>query len=74
MLPSLIATDSTPCWRKKSFNSCWIFGFVVTSVATQRLPESQLPEWNSNHHNGVNSGLRLEPESPEPRLVLSRSS
>jgi hypothetical protein len=37
MLPSLTATELTPCWRKKSFISCWTFGFVVTSVATQRL-------------------------------------
>src|SRR5262249_52489705 len=37
MLLSVIATCLTPCWRKKSCNSCWTFGLVVTSVATQRF-------------------------------------
>src|SRR5262249_22234793 len=43
MLPSVIATCLTPCWRKKSFNSCCTFGFVVTSVATQRIRIGSAP-------------------------------
>src|SRR5262249_53075003 len=42
-LPSVIATCLTPCWRKKSFNSCCTFGFVVTSVATQRIRIGSAP-------------------------------
>src|SRR5262249_23911296 len=45
MLPWLIATDLTPCWRKKSFISCCTFGFVVTSVATQRFRIGSSPSW-----------------------------
>src|SRR5215472_6402458 len=37
MLPPVIATCLTPCWRKKSFISCCTFGLVVTSVATHRF-------------------------------------
>jgi WD40 repeat protein len=37
MFPSLMATDLTPCCSKNSLISRWIFGLVVTSVATQRL-------------------------------------
>jgi hypothetical protein len=37
MFPSLIATDLTPCSLKNSRISRWIFGLVVTSVATHRL-------------------------------------
>ena len=37
MFPSLIATDLTPCSLKNSMVSRWIFGLVVTSVATHRL-------------------------------------
>ena len=37
MFPSLIETDLTPCSSKNSWISRWIFGLVVTSVATQRL-------------------------------------
>src|SRR5271157_2276337 len=37
MLPSLIATDVTPCSLKNSMISRWIFGLVITSVATHRL-------------------------------------
>src|SRR5450755_3442883 len=37
MFPSLIATDLTPCSLKNSWICRWIFGLVVTSVATQRL-------------------------------------
>src|SRR5262249_60728143 len=44
-LPSLIATDLTPCRRKKSFISCWTFGLVVTSVATHRLMIASAPSW-----------------------------
>src|SRR5262245_44466931 len=33
--PWLSASCLTPCWRKKSCNSCRTFGFVVTSVVTQ---------------------------------------
>src|ERR1022692_95148 len=36
MLPSLIATDLTPCFLKNACISFCTFGFVVTSVATQR--------------------------------------
>src|SRR5262245_20912516 len=43
MLPSVTATDLTPCWRKKSFISCCTFGLVVTSVATQRLMIGSAP-------------------------------
>src|SRR5262249_24132122 len=45
MLPSLTATELTPCWRKKSFISCRTFGFVVTPVATQRLMMASAPSW-----------------------------
>src|SRR5271166_1216019 len=44
MLPWLIATCLTPCWRKKSFISCWIF-VVVTSVATHRCRIASAPSW-----------------------------
>ena len=40
MLPSLMATDLTPCFLKNASISFWNFGFVVTSVATQRSEES----------------------------------
>src|SRR5262249_40568849 len=43
MFPWLIATDLTPCWRKNSFISCWTFGLVVTSVATQRFMMGSAP-------------------------------
>src|SRR5262245_37535556 len=41
--PWLSATCLTPCWRKKSFNSCWTFGLVVTSVATHRFRIGSAP-------------------------------
>src|SRR5262249_14412831 len=43
MLPLLMATDFTPCRRKKSFISFWTFGFVVTSEATHRLIIASAP-------------------------------
>src|SRR5215472_17506510 len=43
MLPWVIATCLTPCWRKKSFISCCTFGLVVTSVATQRFMIGSAP-------------------------------
>src|SRR5262245_48243601 len=43
MFPWLSATDLTPYWRKKSFISCWTFGLVVTSVATQRFMIGSAP-------------------------------
>src|SRR5262249_43435408 len=43
MFPWLIATCWTPCWRKKSCNSCCTFGFVVTSVATHRIKTGSAP-------------------------------
>ncbi len=36
MLPELAATDLTPCCSKNLTISRWTFGFVITSVATQR--------------------------------------
>src|SRR5262249_7412937 len=45
MLPWVIATCLTPCWRKKSFISCCTFGLVVTSVATQRFMIGSAPSY-----------------------------
>src|SRR5262249_17940886 len=43
MFPWLIATCRTPWRRKDSFNACWTFGLVVTSVATHRFMIGSAP-------------------------------